>query len=101
MKHKKYLRKQVDGEDSENVSDEKDDEEQSSNLRYIKKEDETAEKEELNNNIRGQRLILDDEGKFDVNGGSSEQDLIRQKKSKKIHKTEAVTNPIITVVLRI
>ena len=41
MKHKKYLRKQVegDGEDSENVSDEKDDDEASINLKYIKKED--------------------------------------------------------------
>ena len=68
MKHKKYLRKQVEGKDSENVNDEKDDEEKSSNLRYIKKEGETVEKEELNNNIRGQRLILDDEGKFDVEG---------------------------------
>ena len=41
MKHKKYLRKQVegDGEDSENVSDEKEDDEASINLKYIKKED--------------------------------------------------------------
>ena len=40
MKHKKYLRKQVEGEDSENVSDEKEDEDTSSvNLKYIKKED--------------------------------------------------------------
>ena len=41
MKHKKYLRKQVegDGEDSENVSDEKDDDDASINLKYIKKED--------------------------------------------------------------
>ena len=41
MKHKKYLRKQVegDGEDSENVSDDKEDDEASINLKYIKKED--------------------------------------------------------------
>ena len=39
MKHKKYLRKQVDGEDSENISDEKEDEESTISLNYIKKED--------------------------------------------------------------
>ena len=39
MKHKKYLRKQVDGEDSENISDEKEDEESNISLNYIKKED--------------------------------------------------------------
>ena len=39
MKHKKYLRKQVDGEDTENVSDDKEDEESNINLNYIKKED--------------------------------------------------------------
>ena len=39
MKHKKYLRKQVDGEDSENVSDDKEDEESNISLNYIKKED--------------------------------------------------------------
>ena len=40
MKHKKYLRKQVEGEDSENISDDKEDDDNSSiNLKYIKKED--------------------------------------------------------------
>ena len=39
MKHKKYLRKQVEGDDSENVSDDKEDDEPSLNLKYIKKED--------------------------------------------------------------
>ena len=39
MKHKKYLRKQVDGEDSENISDDKEDEESNISLNYIKKED--------------------------------------------------------------
>ena len=39
MKHKKYLRKQVDGEDTENVSDDKEDEESNISLNYIKKED--------------------------------------------------------------
>ena len=39
MKHKKYLRKQVDGEDTENVSDDKEDEEPNISLNYIKKED--------------------------------------------------------------
>ena len=40
MKHKKYLRKQVEGEDSENISDDKEDDDTSSiNLKYIKKED--------------------------------------------------------------
>lgn len=39
MKHKKYLRKQVDGEDTENISDEKEDEESNISLNYIKKEE--------------------------------------------------------------
>ena len=41
MKHKKFLRKQVEGdmEDSENVSDDKEDNKASMNLKYIKKED--------------------------------------------------------------
>ena len=37
MKHKKYLRKQVEGDDSENVSDDREDDEPG--LKYIKKED--------------------------------------------------------------
>ena len=37
MKHKKYLRKQVEGDDSENVSDDREDDEPS--LNYIKKEE--------------------------------------------------------------
>lgn len=39
MKHKKYLRKQVDGEDSENVSDEKEEDEPAPSIKFIKKED--------------------------------------------------------------
>ena len=46
MKHKKYLRKQVDGEDSENISDDKEDEESNISLSYIKKEDLSQRNEE-------------------------------------------------------
>ena len=40
MKHKKYLRKQVDGDDSENVSgdDKEDDESSALSMKFIKKE---------------------------------------------------------------
>ena len=40
MKHKKYLRKQVDGDDSENVSgdDKEDDESPALGMKFIKKE---------------------------------------------------------------
>ena len=40
MKHKKYLRKQVDGDDSENVSgdDKEDDESPALAMKFIKKE---------------------------------------------------------------
>lgn len=40
MKHKKYLRKQVDGDDSENVSgdDKEDDESAALGMKFIKKE---------------------------------------------------------------
>ena len=67
MKHKKYLRKQVEGEDSENVSDEKEDDDINTNLKYIKKEEDAAdkavvEKDELNNNLLGQRTGKDDKG---------------------------------------
>jgi len=65
MKHKKYLRKQVEGEDSENVSDEKEDDDINPNLKYIKKEEDAAdksvvEKDELNNNLLGQMAGKED-----------------------------------------
>ena len=67
MKHKKYLRKQVEGEDSENVSDEKEDDDVNPNLKYIKKEEDSTDKavmdnDEMNNNLLAQRLNHDNAG---------------------------------------
>ena len=62
MKHKKYLRKQVEGEegeggrDSEELEDEEG--EREARLHYIKKEDEIeGEREEQNNNHRGEAFL--------------------------------------------
>ena len=57
----------MEGEDSENVSDEKEDDDINTNLKYIKKEEDAAdkavvEKDELNNNLLGQRTGKDDKG---------------------------------------
>ena len=57
----------MEGEDSENVSDDKEDDEVNPNLKYIKKEEGTPDKavlgkDELNNNLHGQRVSKDDQG---------------------------------------
>lgn len=53
MKHKKYLRKQVDGDDGEAaMSDEKDDDESGVDIKYIKKEGCDGEIKDLSINDR-------------------------------------------------
>ena len=57
MKHKKYLRKQVDGDDSENVSgdDKEDDESAALGMKFIKKEGD--ERDDLVNPSGLKRLL--------------------------------------------
>ena len=58
MKHKKYLRKQVDGDDSENVSgdDKEEDESSALGMKFIKKEGD--ERDDLVNPSGLKRLLL-------------------------------------------
>ena len=75
MKHKKYLRKQVEGDESENVSDEKDDEDTlTMGVKYIKKEEDTRQpssNDEVNNNFNNRRTTRESTGTISTHNNIS------------------------------